>query len=241
MGIIAGEWTKLSSTRSPWWCALMALGAMSGISGLTALTGDGVIGARHVLNGAGLSLMIIMVMAAIAATADIQFGTARTTLMAAPKRWKSYGAKVGVVSGVSGLLGIVAVGLAIVAAMVTSPVDFDPTRLADVRATLGQGAVFALAAAIAVAVGTLTRRTGVAITILILWVQLIEPLAVQIPTWGERLMEWMPFLNSIMFTDPERFGVTIDVHQPGVALAYFATVAAALVIIAGIVQARRDA
>lgn len=229
-----GEVTKALSLRATWWCVALSLASLAVIPALLMTQGD--LAAQDLATGSGLGLMILMSMAAVLSTSDLQHGTFRVGRWANPHRWQGYAAKVltaglgGAVVGLVGGAGVLALG---VVSGRTGVVD-------DVvlQATLGQAPVFGLACAVAAAVGLLLKRTGLAVAAIIIWIQLIESLLPALPRVGDAAREWLPFMNAFMFTMPGNFGDAP--HAPAVALAYFAGFAVAVVAGIGALTTRRD-
>src|SRR5213593_804377 len=86
MSVIAVERIKLFSTRSPWWCMIVAAVLTVGFAALTTgfLKGAEEQQATIFITqpGAQLSQMVMMVMAALAVTTEYRFGTIRTSFQA---------------------------------------------------------------------------------------------------------------------------------------------------------------
>src|SRR3990170_1820120 len=92
MSVITVERIKLFSTRSPWWCMVVAAEVTIGLT----------------QGGAQLSQMVMMVMAALAVTTEYRFGTIRTSFQAVPQRAALLLGKTAVVAGLSAVVGLVA-------------------------------------------------------------------------------------------------------------------------------------
>ena len=90
MSVITVERIKLFSTRSPWWCMVIAAFLTVGFAALTTgfLKGADEQQATIFITqpGAQLSQMVMMVMAALAVTTEYRFGTIRTSFQAVPQR-----------------------------------------------------------------------------------------------------------------------------------------------------------
>ena len=70
------------------------------------------------------------------------------------------------------------------------------------REVAGYAAMFAVAAVIAVSIGTLVRQSAGAIALLLLWPLLIEALFTLIPTVGPKVGPWLPFAASDKIVAP---------------------------------------
>lgn len=231
----AAEASKSLSLRSSWAClaatvvALDALAALQVANDATTRPGD-------LAAGAGLAMLIVMAFGAVMGTSDVQYGTIRVTRLANPRRGTGYLGKIGTIAAIGGATGLVAGTVALLIGVtagrlpaVTGPV---------LAATLGQGVTFALATGVACAAGMLLQRTGLAVAAVIIWVQAIEPLTPLIPHLGPTVKPWLPFMNSIMFTNPGQF--VHPPHAPGPALAYFAAFCVALTALIGLWATRKD-
>jgi ABC-2 type transport system permease protein len=251
MSVIAVERIKLFSTRSPWWCMIVAAVLAIGLAALATgfLNGANEQQATILMTqgGAQLSQMVMMVMAALAVTTEYRFGTIRTSFQAVPQRTTLLLGKTAVVATLAAVVGLItAFGAWGIGSLFASSADLAIDTGAEWRMLAGQGPVFALSAVIAVAVGILIRQSAGAIAILILWPLLVENLFNLIPKVGDDLSQWSPFQNGGSFlVQGQEFGLA---GQPGDfaltpwwALLYFAGWAAALLTIALFSASRRDA
>ncbi len=260
MSVLAAERIKLLSTRSPWWTGAAAVVVVAGLTVLVAAfaapaaarggTGGGVEGLPTapgpILAGVvPIGLVIVLVMATLAVTTEHRFGTVRTTFQAVPRRPVALVGKAVVVATAAGVVGLVASTLAWVGAALLLGAPLVPVTAADWRVVGGTGAVFALGAVIAVAVGILLRQTAGAVALLLIWVLVVESLLGAIPDVGDDIAVRLPFTNAGNFLG----GPAAPVVVPGVAtppsplgsllhLALFATV---LFAVAVAVADRRDA
>ena len=126
------------------------------------------------LVGLILALIVVIAVATLFVTAEYRRGLILTTLSASPRRGRVLTAKVIVSSGVAFIVGSVAAAIELPLAEhllrshgYTSPWWQTGTGLLSdtgLRIVLGTGALFALAAALAVAVGTIARRGAAAVT-----------------------------------------------------------------------------
>ncbi|GDY30871.1 hypothetical protein [Gandjariella thermophila] len=251
MTLLAVERIKLFSTRSPWWCMLLALGLTVGLSGLIAGESSDqfplTIGGTQA--GYQFGLMVIMVMAALAITTEYRFGTIRTTFQALPPRWAVLAAKTAVVAVVSGLVGeATAFASWGMAKAVRPSADLALRHANDWRTVAGVGLVYATGAVLAVGVGTLVRQTAGAVSILLVWALLVENLVGLIPKIGTDVRKWMPFnaANHFLTSGQASLGTggaqqTPMPYGPWGGLGYFAGVAVAVLIVAVVTAERRDA
>jgi len=246
MSLIAAERIKLVSTRSPWWCAGLAIVASLGLSSLIAVatTKDGQVATvASTQLGYTLGMAVVMVMATLAVTTEYSVGTIRTTFMAVPRRTPALLAKASVVAVLAAVIGLIsAFGAWGVSLLILPGSDLSLAGGDDWRHVAGFGLVYQIAAVIAVAVAILVRHTAAAVSIVLVWALMAEQLLEIIPGVGEMVGPWLPFRAAQDFLTGE--GPTADGllgGGPWVALAYFAVVAAVLLFVATEVARRRDA
>lgn len=246
MTLIAAERIKLVSTRSPWWCAGLAILASVGLSALIAVAtaDDGQIGTvASTQFGYILGMAVVMVMATLAVTTEYSVGTIRTTFMAVPRRGPALVAKAVVVATLAAIIGLIGAFGAWAASLLLLPdADLRMSGLDDWRHVAGVALVYLIAAVIAVSVGTLVRHTAGAVSIVLVWALMAEQLFQLIPGIGEAVRPWLPFSAAKDFLTAD--GSSADGlvgGSPWIALAYFAVVAAVLLGISIAVARRRDA
>jgi ABC-type transport system involved in multi-copper enzyme maturation permease subunit len=128
------------------------------------------------LAGAFIGLIAIVVVAAMFVTAEYRRGLIRTTLAATPRRGAVLAAKAIVAGGVAFAVGLVAstVAIAVGVQLETShgQVVLPVSALTEIRVVAGTAAMLAVAAAFAVALGAVLRRSAAAITIAVVTVVL---------------------------------------------------------------------
>ena len=154
---------------------------------------------------------IFMVMAALAVTTEYRFSTLRSTFLAVPKRTNVLLAKTGLLAGLGAVVGFVcAMGAFFLTKLLAKAPPLPLALQGDVwREVAGYGALFAIAAVISVAVGTLLRQSAGAIALLLLWPLLVESLFTLIPTVGPKVGPWLPFAAGGQFIAP-------TVNVPGI-------------------------
>jgi ABC-2 type transport system permease protein len=243
VALVTAERIKLLSVRSPWWCAGVAVAGVIGLSALLALTSP--VEEAAGASGAGgnpflqFALVVVLVMAAVAVTTEYRFSTIRRTFEAAPNRTAVMLAKAAVVAVAGALVGLLAsFGSWATVWLLRPEAGFALRTAEDWRLVAVPGAVFAVGAVLALAVGILVRQTAAAVSIVLVWTLLVEQLVQIIPNVGEDIHRWMPFVNAgnaASSGDPEMpFG-------PWGSLGWFAAVAAAVFVAALVVVNRRDA
>lgn len=244
------ERIKLTTTRSPYWCLIAIVFAALGFSLLIALVESGRAAIPYlVLRGVSLGMSIFMVLAALAVTTEYRFGTIRSTFLAVPRRHVVLASKTIFLAVLGAVVGtVIALGAFLLAkALAQRPLL--PLTLSDAddwRQVIGYGALFAIAAVVAVAVGTIVRQSAGAIAILLLWPLVLEGLFTLIPNVGPTVGPWLPFAAGDRFVSPQRsisdlFQTSGTVPTPLQGLLVFAGFAVLLWLIALIVLRKRDA
>ena len=136
------------------------------------------------LAGLFAGLIAVVVVAAMFFTVEYRRGLIRTTLAASPRRGRVLAAKATVAGSVAFAVGLVAAILAISIGLPRQrnqgsyvlPVSI----VTEVRVIVGTAAMVALAAALAVAIGAMLRRSAAAVTVAILVIVLPFLLAVTV-------------------------------------------------------------
>jgi len=235
MSFIAAERIKLTSTRSPWWCAGVGVAATVGVGSISMSAGDdaGFTGVASTQLGYGLGMAVVMVMATLAVTTEYSVGMIRSTFLAVPNRTIALLAKTFVVAVGAGLVGLLAAFGSWALGLVLLPgVDLALHGVAEWRQVGGVGLVYLVAAVFAVAVGILVRHTAGAVALVLTWALMIEQLLALVPGFGS-VSRWLPFQAA------KHFLFTAD--QPWLAMGYFAALSAALLAAAIAVAKGRDA
>lgn len=258
MGLLNSERIKLTSTRSPLWCtALFVLIAV----GLPALrgwlarytfthpsdaTGPPVGLHNDVLTAGsgGFGYILVIIVATLAVTSEYRFGTIKTTFLATPNRALVLGAKA----------ALIAVAAAVLSA-VTTLVSMPATRVIagkqaagdigfhhGVRVLYGIPIFMVLVVVLSVGVGALVRQTAGALSLLIIWPLLLEPLALVFGNIGRKIEVLLPFQNAMRFVGMSSGSTDLPWHWgPWGNLAYFAGFVAVVFAAALVVTLRRDA
>ncbi|GLW92181.1 hypothetical protein [Actinokineospora globicatena] len=248
MSVLNAERIKLLSTRSPWWCALLAVALPVGLTALIASQaqidpGDngGSVQVTQML--ASLGRAVVMVMAALSVTSEYRFGTIRSTFQAVPHRTTALLAKTVVTAIPAMLIGaVVGFGSWAVFRAINSFPGLALDSAEDWRAVAGQIVVYGITAVLALGVGILIRQTAGAVAVLLVYALLVEGLVGLIPKIGDDIQHWLPFFAADRFLGLQAGPPVDDLPLgPWGYLAYFAAVAA-VVLTAGILSAqRRDA
>jgi ABC-2 type transport system permease protein len=253
MTLLAVERIKLFTTRSPLWCMLAAIAVVVGFAALiTGVDSESPATIASTQFGANFGLMIIMVMATLAITTEYRFGTIRATFQAIPNRTSTLVAKTTVVALFAGLIGeVVAFGSVAIAKLIKPAADLSINTAYEWRAVAGVGLVYAVAAMIAIAVGTLIRHSAGAVSLILIYSLLVESLVTLIPNVGDDIQKWMPFTMATAFLTDEADATARSVSDgpppitaglsPWWALLYFAGFAVVMMVIAITTANKRDA
>ncbi len=163
--VVASEWTKLTSLRSPWWTALVtvvAAGALAFMFATASSVDPGFEPTRDLATGLMLAQVGPLVLGVLLGAGEFRTGAARTTFTSVPRRWPVLAAQTVVVAGF-------ALGLAVltVAATVVGVLPSAVSRDLPLRLTVGDtpgiltGMVLLVVGVTLVgyALGTLLRRT----------------------------------------------------------------------------------
>ncbi len=248
MTLIATERIKLFTTRSPWWSMVLALVLSIGFAALIAAN---VNGQRFPIadaeGGYQFSLVVMMVMCALAVTTEYRFGTIRTSFQAVPNRTALLLAKTGVVAVLAAVIGEIAAFASWAIARAIHPsTTLALSGEAAWRNIAGMGLVYFVTAVISVAVAVLIRQSAGAIAILLIYTLLVENLVTLIPKVGADIQKWLPFTVANHFLtgdspNPGFGGGPTMPLGPWPSLLYFAGIGAVLLIIALVTANRRDA
>lgn len=239
---LAVERMKLFSTRSAWWCALLAILLPVGMTGMGVSLGDDSVPVRisQTQSASDLGLMVVMVLAALSVTTEYRFGTIRATFLAVPNRTVPLLAKAVVVAVTGLVVGLLSAFGAWGIGYLMAGVPQLALDSADAwRQVAGVGLFYAASAVLAAGVGMLVRQSAGAITLLLLWSLLLETLVTLMPKVGEEIGNWMPFIVGRRFLETGTSeGVPLG---PWASMAYFAAVAVAVLAVGIAVVRRRDA
>jgi ABC-2 type transport system permease protein len=253
MTLLAVERIKLFTTRSPLWCTLVALGVTVGFAALIAgVDNESPVTIASTQFGYNFGLVVVMVMAALAITTEYRFSTIRATFQAIPNRNAVLLAKTTVVALFAGLIGLAgAFGSVAISKLIRPNSDLAINTAFEWRAVAGVALVYAIAAVIAVSVGSLVRHSAGAISLLLIYTQLVEGLVSLIPKVGDDIQKWMPFYvaNRFLTGNPDVTARPVGegpppseaVLSPWWALAYFAAIALVFLTTALFVANKRDA
>lgn len=226
MGVLAAERIKLTSTRSPWWCAGLTIVFALGVTALFSLLmnvsmsayrddptiADEAPYADNVLSGLGITgvagfipgfgYIIIMILAALAVTSEYRFGTIKASFLAMPHRSVVLTIKAAMIAvGAAVLSGILTLlGYFIMKGIVTADVGRDLSLTdGDLRIFIAVPIFMFLVVFLSVGVGTLIRQSAGALSLLIVWPVLLEPIVGAFGKYGRNVQVFLPFQNAGRF------------------------------------------
>ena len=225
INLIKSEWIKLKSTKALWATSILVLllsglfAMMMGLGFGMSLTDEEVkkdpllyaqmvesISPMQALSGFSLfGIIVIIIQACMTVTSEYGNGSAKTTLLATPKRWSVPVAKFVV-------YGIIAAIVAFLAQVISVPIarwalswNVDDSSLLDRLSFstddtwrfIGLNCLYAvLVVMIAIGVSYLIRHTAGAISVLLMWILIVELMLVgQIPWVRDWLPPYLPFKN----------------------------------------------
>jgi ABC-type transport system involved in multi-copper enzyme maturation permease subunit len=145
---------------------------VTGSGDITPLAGNGsVLSLQRALAGTPIGLIPLIVVGAMFITAEYRRGLIRVSLAASPRRGRLLAAKAVVIGAVSFVTGLIAAALAVAVgarALARTGVPLWPVHaLALARMLVGTGALLAVAAVLALAIGTVLRRSAAAVAAVI--------------------------------------------------------------------------
>ncbi|NNH75518.1 ABC transporter permease [Nocardia uniformis] len=210
MGVLAAERIKLTSTRSPWWCSAVVVALGIGLSALIAAvsrsgkdSGDvpALDVSSAVVSVSGFGIMVLMIMATLSVTSEYRFGIIRSSFLATPNRTKVISVKTGLLAVYGTVLTAV---LCVVAFLITRAIygaapGLELSTAAQWRALLGVPVYALLSIVLAIGVGVLVRQSAAAISIIVLWPLVIEPLLSAFGSFGRNVGPLLPFMNGQRF------------------------------------------
>ena len=265
LNTIRSEWLKIRSTKSVYWTTVLVavivwgLGAImawaSGFSLQTALDDgemDVVASMVETMSVSGaifafpvFGLMIILIQAVLLVTGEYGNGTAKSNVLAAPKRWQLPVAK-WIVYGL--IAAVVTVIVSVVSVYLykwvaglqiedTSVLDGMSMSADDAWNVVARMTLFSvLGVGLAIGVAYLLRHTAGAMAVVLLWSLVLEDLVNFIPKVSDEIYPFMPFLN--MRSAVNLNDVNNAAWGQGGSMIYFAAIAL-VVFLAGLVALRR--
>jgi ABC-2 type transport system permease protein len=201
--VLRGEWTKLRTVRSTWWCAGVYAVTVAGAGWLAAATtprasgpGDAVSAA---FTGFGVAQLVLVILGVLAVTGEFGTGMALASFAAVPRRTRLLLAKTVVVAAACAVpTAVLALVCALAARTLTAvPGGIDPAAAAVLRPLAVQTAAAVLVGVLGVALGALLRSTAGGVGVGIALVLVLPPvLAIAGGRVGGRLSQALPALRA---------------------------------------------
>ncbi|MGD0246982.1 MAG: ABC transporter permease subunit [Streptosporangiaceae bacterium] len=169
--------------------------SVSGSGDISPLAGNfSVLTVQTALFGSFAAMIALIVVGVMFITTEYRRGMIRVSMTASPRRGRLLAAKAVVIGAVSFVTGMIAAALAIAVGtrvlgkggLPLSPIP----ALTEVRMIVGTGALLAVAAVLALAIGTILKRSAAAVTTVIA-VTFIPFLLAILPTSPLGLREWL--------------------------------------------------
>ena len=251
------EWTKLRTVRSTYWTLLVtaagivAFGALLTAAYVRHYRSAGPAAraafdpAAYSLSGFFLAQLAVGVLGVMVMSSEYQTGSIRSTFAAAPQRPMVLAAKAavfGAVAAVTGTISSIAAfftGQAILSAKAIQARIGDPGVL---RSVIGAGLYLAVLGLLALALGTLIRRTAGAIAA-VAGVILVLPVFMQgLPSsWQNAITRYLPSAAGQAIIGRTKFAPPGHLLSPWAGFAVFCAYAAAALTAAAVMLNRRDA
>ncbi len=243
--LLRSEWAKIRSVRSTYWSLAVAVIAMIGYGAINTASHTGPQPASFdpvltSLSGILVAQLAIAVLGVLVITSEYTTGMIRSTFAAAPQRHlvvaakaAAFGAIAFVVGTVSGLIAFL-VGqtiLGVHGVSLTSP--------GAARSVIGVGLYLGLLAVLAVALGTIVRRTAGAIAALLGLILILPALLLTLPaSIQDTVVKFLPGNAGQAIFSTTNNSSTLT---PWPGLAVFALYVAAAAAISVVLVRRRDA
>lgn len=167
--VVASEWTKLTSLRSPWWTAVVTIlvaGALAYLGATASSVDPGFQPTRDLTTGLALAQIGPLVLGILLGAGEYRTGAFRTTFTSVPRRWPALAAQVVVLAAFTLVLGVLT-AVAGVLGVTPAAMSRDlPLRLTDGETfglLLGTVLLVVGVALFGLALGALLRRTVPAI------------------------------------------------------------------------------
>ncbi len=232
-GLVGAEIRKLTTVITTWVLTgiglLLTLVTATLFTFMTAVTGTEFTGsdadAAVAIDQIGANSVIVLVVALLAMTTEFRHGTAGRTFQVTPSRTRVLLAKM--VAGAGYATVFLLAGLVLIAGVLGTASLVTSTGLslgAQSGTAVWHGWVgLVLTALLGVAIGALLRSQVVALTVMLVWVFIVEQV---VSLASPRVGQWLPFtaLNALFVSDEARQGVPdgmLVLLDPGVALATF--------------------
>jgi ABC-2 type transport system permease protein len=255
--LLLAEWTKIRSVRSTLWSLILlvvlTIGLTAAFMAITVASWSQIRGSGRqqiladpagAILGSGLQLsqLTLCVLGVMIIASEYSTGVIRASLLAVPTRIPMLVAKGLVFAALVFILGelVAFPSFALGAAILHSHLAVSLGDAGVSRAVFGMGLYLAVLGLFAMAIGALVRHTAGAITGVLAFVVLLEPLAQLIPgTWGAHIHAYLPTVAGRTITHAAQ--QPDQLLSPWQGFGVFCLWTAALLVAAGFLLVRRDA
>lgn len=219
--VVASEWTKLVSLRSPWWTAAVTVVVAGAITYLSAQASSGDPGFEplgSLTTGLALAQLGPLVLGVLAGAGEFGTGAFRTTFTTVPRRWPVLAAQAVAVAGFTLVLGVLTAAVSVLALLPSAAsrgMTVDLTTDGTPGVLLGIALLVVGLALLGLALGALLRRSVPALVAALL---LVLVLPVVVMTAGDPLAGGTaPAAGAVVEAAGPTVAGTVGVLTPGVA------------------------
>jgi ABC-type transport system involved in multi-copper enzyme maturation permease subunit len=255
-GAIRSEFTKLRSVRSTYWTLIALIVVSIGLGALISGSAAAHLNS-HPLDKAGfdptkvslfaffeLGQLVIVVLGAMAITAEYSTGMIRTSLTAQPRRGTVYAAKALVFAAVAAVVSFVTAFVAFFlgqALLSSAHVNATLSQPRVLQAIVGSALVVLLVALVAFGLGAIIRHTAGAIFAGIALFFVVPIIAQILPSdWRHNIIHWLPSSAGDALTTTVG-SVDQNLFAPWTQFAVTAAYAAVLLAVGAYLFRKRDA
>lgn len=252
--LLRAERIKLASIRSPYWCMALVIVLSIGITGLFAALASSIDDSSEAtrtteVDGSSLTVVLIglnsfavivlMIMAVLGITSEYRFSTIRSTFLAVPKRTSALLAKAAIYVSLS-VITMLVLTVICLALLIVGVGGFGFGDSAVIRQIWGVPVYTALCVLLSLGVGTLLRQTAGAISLVLVWMLVIETILSAVPKVKDWIGPFLPFANGSRFLSGASPGDNYHWNS-SISLVYFAVWAIAIFAAGVWVANQRDA
>lgn len=194
-----------------------------------------------------VSVLLLMVVAAVTITNEYGYGTIRPTFAATPKRSHVVAAKAILVIVYAVVLQTVVVVVGVLGSQAIARGKGSVADLSSVPeavpALVGTVVLAALASVLGLGVGMVLRSTPLSVTMLIIWPLIVESIVggvLVLLTKNDKLLGWLPFRAGFQLASIDSIGIDGGPSRV-VGGIYFGLVALAITLLGAVAVQRRDA
>jgi ABC-2 type transport system permease protein len=243
--LLRSEWAKIRSVRSTYWSLAVAVVAMIGYGAINTASHTGPQPASFdpvltSLSGILVAQLAIGILGVLVVTSEYSTGMIRSTFAAAPQRHLVIAAKAGAFGAIAVAVGTVASVIAfLVGQAILGAHGVSLTSPGAARSIIGVGLYLGLLAILAVALGTIVRRTAGAIAALVGLILILPALLLTVPASIQHtVVKFLPGNAGQAIFTTSKDSSTL---APWAGLAVFSLYVAAAATISMVLVRRRDA